>query len=790
MGGGAILAPATLAKHTHWEPEMSDGNILNRLYYQALALFIGVLLVSLGVAVAVTSAHQRDVMLGEAEGEIVRETRLMRRNVEDMLARRESYRVKEAMRAWGATDNDIAYITLSLRGRTVAEFHRPARAEKLIRHNEAIRAPGGDYVFSVAKDVAPLERKLSGLRWRLIEGTALFALAFGALLWGALRRKAMAPMEAEINRRMLVESELTERRRELEILVRERTRDLHLAAEVFENSIEGILITNARGVIEKVNRAFTRITGYTEAEALGKNPRLLKSGRHGEVFYRALWETLLDRGFWEGEIWNRAKDGTVYPEYLTISRVAGERGETTHYIAVFNDISELKRKEEKIRQQAYYDTLTGLPNRTLFEERLGHAIALARSHGAGVAVLLLDLDGFKRVNDSLGHDYGDIMIQEAGRRLTALLGEAVTVARLGGDEFGVIMEDAHNPGQVAQAASSIAGSLALPFALRGREVFVTVSRGATLSPADGAGAATLIKNADMAMYRAKDRGRNQLALFTQAMNLQVTRRLELEGKMRRALLNREFTVYYQPKISLRTGTVVGMEALARWRTGNGMVASPTEFIPLAEESGLIGELGEFVLRESCRTAKEWSGRGLPDLRVAVNVSAAQFAQASLPDRIHGILEQTGLHPSQLELEVTESMVMKDINFASAALARLKGMGVTLALDDFGTGYSSLAYFKALPIDVLKIDKSFVRGVPENLDDSAVAQMIVAMARSLNKKLVVEGIENTDQLEYFRYLKAEEAQGFLFSAPVPAEEFWYTVERINDGIMAQAEIPAQ
>ena len=292
------------------------------------------------------------------------------------------------------------------------------------------------------------------------------------------------------------------------------------------------------------------------------------------------------------------------------------------------------------------------------------------------------------------------------------------------------------------------------------------------------------------MYRAKDRGRNQLALFTQAMNLQVTRRLELEGKMRRALLNREFTVYYQPKISLRTGTVVGMEALARWRTGNGMVASPTEFIPLAEESGLIGELGEFVLRESCRTAKEWSGRGLPDLRVAVNVSAAQFAQASLPDRIHGILEQTGLHPSQLELEVTESMVMKDINFASAALARLKGMGVTLALDDFGTGYSSLAYFKALPIDVLKIDKSFVRGVPENLDDSAVAQMIVAMARSLNKKLVVEGIENTDQLEYFRYLKAEEAQGFLFSAPVPAEEFWYTVERINDGIMAQAEIPAQ
>lgn len=760
---------------------MPGDNILNRLYYQALALFIGVLLVSLGVAVAVTSAHQRDVMLSEAEGEIARQARLMRRGVEDMLARRESLRLKEAMRGWGATDSSIAYITLSRRGRVIADLHRPARAEKLIRHIEVIHAPGGDYLFHVAKDVSFLDRKLSVLRLRLIEGTALFALAFGALLWGALRRKAIAPMEAEINRRMLVETELTGRSRELEALASERARDLQLAAEVFEHSIEGILITNARGAIEKINRAFTRITGYAEADVLGKNPRLLKSGHHGEEFYRAMWDALLAKGFWEGEIWNRAKDGTVYPEYLTISRVAGDHGETTHYIAVFNDISELKRKEDKIRQQAYFDGLTGLPNRTLFEERLGHAIALARSHGAGLATLMLDIDGLKRVNDSMGHDYGDILIQETGRRLVDLLGEAVTVARLGGDGFGVILEDARDPAQVAQAAAAIADSLAPPFELRGREVFVTVSMGAALYPADGGAARALLKNADLAMHRAKDRGRNQLALFTQAMNLQVIRRLELEGRMRRALINREFTVYYQPKVSLRTGMVVGMEALARWRTGSGMVASPVEFIPLAEESGLIGELGDFVMREACRTAKAWSDEGRPDLRVAVNVSAAQFAQASLPERIHGILEETGLHPSRLELEVTESMVMKDINFASAALAHLKGMGVTLALDDFGTGYSSLAYFKALPIDVLKIDKSFVQGVPENLDDSAVAQMIVAMARSLNKKLVVEGIENTDQLEYFRYLKAEEAQGFLFGAPVDGKDFWKMAERINGGV---------
>jgi len=595
----------------------------------------------------------------------------------------------------------------------------------------------------------------------------------------------------DITKRRAMEEALRHAKAELEARVEERTRELaqanvvltreveertsaemelRLAAEVFQHSLEGIVITDTHGDILKVNPAFTSITGYASEEVVGRNPRLLKSDRHGADFYEGMWRSLVERGRWEGEIWNRRKSGESYPEWLSISAVKDVEGHTTHYVGVFHDITEAKESEEQIRFQAYHDALTGLPNRLLLKDRLAVAINHAQRGGGKVAVIFLDLDNFKNINDSLGHIVGDWLLQSVAYRLLKLMREEDTVARLGGDEFVVMIEEVVNPREVVNVARRIIEAFAAPVTVGSHELFVTPSLGITLYPEDGRDADTLIKNADMAMYQAKAAGRNDYRLFTPQMNENVTRRLALEGRLRKAVEHGELAPFLQPKVRLGDGRVNGMEALARWPQGDGTLVSPAEFIPLAEETGLILPLGEAILEKACLAARRLTKAGHPDLVLAVNLSPKQFRQADLVARILAILKRTGLSPERLELEITESTLMTDIEKTVGKLRELAGYGIGLAVDDFGTGYSSLFYLKHFPLRSLKIDQSFVRDLNRDENDANIVRTIIALAHNFNLEVVAEGVENPEQLAFLRNHHCHTAQGFLFSRPLAEPEF--------------------
>ncbi|MCX5875969.1 MAG: EAL domain-containing protein [Deltaproteobacteria bacterium] len=553
-------------------------------------------------------------------------------------------------------------------------------------------------------------------------------------------------------------------------LLKHSEQQLTLAARVFDNSIEGITVTDAFGVIQSVNRGFTHITGYAPEEAVGNKPSILKSDRHDAAFYQAMWQTLLATGRWEGEIWNRRKNGEVYPEWLNITAITDDFGQTSHHVAVFHDMSEIRGIEEKLHFQANHDALTSLPNRTLMLDRLAVAIGHAQSQKRLVAVLTLDLDNFKHVNDSLGHTVGDVLLQQVAERLKKCVAPDITVARLGGDDFAILIEQLASEQEAVRVAQTIIAAFAAPFNLAVYETVVTISVGISFFPADGADADTLLKNAELAMYRAKEEGKNTYQMFTKAMNAQVVHRLSLENSLRKALDRKEFLVYYQPKVSLVTGRIVGMEALVRWRAADGRLISPLDFIPLAEETGLIIPIGELVLRQACLDTKGWLRDYNDRLALSVNLSPRQFMQQDLLATVTAIIAETGFPSDRLELEITESAVMAHEEAAIILLRKIKEMGVRLALDDFGTGYSSLQYLRKLPFDTLKMDRSFVIDLPEDQSSAAIAITILTLAKSLWMEVVAEGVETVEQLEFLRSHKCGEIQGFLFSPPVPAEAF--------------------
>lgn len=555
-------------------------------------------------------------------------------------------------------------------------------------------------------------------------------------------------------------------------LLKHSEQQLILAARVFDNSIEGITITDAKGVIQSVNRAFTHITGYSPEEAVGKKPSILKSDRHDAAFYNAMWQSLLTNGRWEGEIWNRKKNGEVYPEWLTITAITDDFGQASHHVAVFHDMSEVRGFEEKLHFQAQHDALTSLPNRDLFLDRLSVAIGHAQRTGEQVAVLTIDLDNFKHVNDSLGHTVGDLLLQQVAERLHACLPQDTTIARLGGDDFAVLLEQLSDEQKAIPLAEAVIAAFAKSFNLSIYETVITVSIGITFFPSDGSDVGDLLKNAELAMYRAKEEGKNKYQLFTAAMNAKVVHRLSLENNLRKALERGEFLVYYQPKVSLASGRIVGMEALARWKTADGQLISPLDFIPLSEETGLIIPIGEHVLRQACLDAKSWlpSGGREDRLSVSVNLSPKQFMQDNLLATVTAILHETGFPPERLELEITESAVMANEETAIALLLKLKELGVRLALDDFGTGYSSLHYLRKLPFDTIKMDRSFVKDLPEDPSSVAIAITILTLAHSLGMEVVAEGVETAAQLDFLRSRNCSEIQGYLFSPPIPAEAF--------------------
>jgi len=541
-----------------------------------------------------------------------------------------------------------------------------------------------------------------------------------------------------------------------------------LAASVFHNAIEGIVITDAAGTIISVNPAFTEITGYRSDEAVGQTPRLLKSNRHDEAFYREMWSTIESAGQWKGQIWNRRKCGEVFLESQTIRKLHGEDG-VVRYVAVFNDITDQWRKDQRIEYLAFYDSLTGLANRALLNDRIGNAIAFAERLKVSVAVLMLDLDRFKNINDTFGHDQGDKLLQIVGVRLRDAGRETDTVARLGGDEFVILLVNPGGPEDVAAVAKRIVNSIAEPILLDGITLQVEASVGVAMYPADGPDAASLMKNADTAMYEVKASGKNTYRFFSASMTDRTEKRLHLEMHLRRAIEMNELELHYQPKICLRTGTPVGVEALVRWRHPERGLIPPVEFIPLAEETGLIEPLGEWVLEEACRQLCVWrmSGTGLPS--IAVNVSALQFRGGILSDHIRKLLERYGLPGSVLEVELTESALMDDPDHAIEIMQSLRTAGVRIAVDDFGTGYSSLSYLSRLPIDTLKIDRSFVMAADHSANGRVVCDTIIGLGRNLQLQVVAEGIETPEQLAYLRRQGCYAGQGYHFCRPVPEGE---------------------
>lgn len=481
-----------------------------------------------------------------------------------------------------------------------------------------------------------------------------------------------------------------------------------------------------------------------------------------------MWKSINKTGRWSGEIWNRRKNGEIYPQWLAINTFRDLWGRVTNYVGVFHDVTVIKRQEDELKYQARHDALTSLPNRVFFQDRLQDSLTYARRHDELLAVLFLDLDNFKHINDSMGPTTGDSMLQEISQRLLSSIGKRGIVARLGGDEFAILLEDMKNEETAVKTAGLIHETMSHPFHFKDHDFFLTASIGITFFPNDGDDAETLLKNGDMAMFRAKESGGNSYRFFTSAMNKEVARRLNLEANLRRAIEQEELRVYYQPKVDLQTGKIVSMEALVRWQSENNII-SPSVFIPLAEKTGLIIPLGKWVLHTAAAQTRKWRDKG-HDLRVAVNLSPRQFQEENLLEMIHEILEETGLPPQGLELEITEGVVMANEENAIDLMTRMAEIGLFLAMDDFGTGYSSLYYLKQFPINTLKIDKSFVDNIPSDDENVAITSAIISMGKSLGLEVVAEGVETVEQLIFLKDLGCDEMQGYYFSPPLPSADF--------------------
>ena len=543
-----------------------------------------------------------------------------------------------------------------------------------------------------------------------------------------------------------------------------------MSESVFHNTLEGIAITDPSGGIKRVNPAFCDITGYSMEEVIGKTPRILKSDQHNADFYRDMWKSIVEKGSWSGEIWNRRKNGEAYPEWLTINSILDDKGKLLHYVSLFRDISDIKDSEEKLRHQAYHDALTGLPNRLLFRDRLEQAIRQAERGGETLAVLFLDMDNFKTINDSKGHSIGDIFLKTIAERLRNSCRQGDTIARLGGDEFTILLPDMHEDRNIVEIVSRVQEISCRPMTIQDMEILPSMSIGVTFYPDDGDSMELLMKNADMAMYKSKQTGKGSYSFYNPQMNEQFHKRLEMENKLRNALHNREISLVYQPKVSAENGRVVGAEALIRWNNPDLGFISPVDFIPLAEESGLILELGDWVLEKALADMKSFQQLGFEEFEMAVNLSARQFRDTRLLDRIAGIIGKTGIEKRFVNLEITENITMEDSEESIAIMEKLYDLGVKISIDDFGTGYSSYSYLKKFRTHTLKIDKSFVDELPAGVRTSAIMKNMIDLGHTLNMEVVAEGVEQEDQYLHLKEMGCDIIQGYYFSRPLNKVDF--------------------
>jgi len=667
-------------------------------------------------------------------------------------------------------------------------------------------------VIEIYSDVTVFVSRLEKTRLSVIGIVfGLLALLYGLLFLLVAHAQKIIDQQAGQLENSLRDVELANR--ELDHRVQERTQSLHesnvnllkeievrrsaekqleLAAEVFDNAAEGITITDADERILAVNNAFTRVTGYSADEVIGKTSRILSSGRQDQAFYEAMWAALKIDAYWQGEIWNRRKSGEIFPEWLSVTAVLDERNEVTHYVAVFSDLTQRKAAEKRIDHLAFYDQLTGLPNRALLLDRITQALASSSRHRHRGALLVVGLDSFKTVNDTLGHDSGDTLLQQAAQRLATCLREGDSLARLGGDQFVVTLENLAEDvqeaaGQAQNVGEKILATLNHTYQLGNYACLSTASIGIALFADQHEIVGDLLQRADFAMYQAKAAGRNTLRFFDPAMQAAVTARAALETELRRAIEVGQFLLYYQPQVD-SLGTVIGAEALLRWQHPERGLVFPGDFISLAEETGLILPVGQWVLSTACDQLAAWSGYPeLAHLSLAVNVSARQFRSTDFVEQVLEELDRSGADPHHLKLELTESLLVHDVEDIIVKMKELKAKGVCFSLDDFGTGYSSLSYLKRLPLDQLKIDQGFIRDILVSADDAAIARMVIVLAESLGLAVIAEGVETDAQRDFLLGQGCRSYQGYLFGRPTPAEDFESFVRQKTVVATSNAEI---
>jgi len=544
---------------------------------------------------------------------------------------------------------------------------------------------------------------------------------------------------------------------------------LQLWSRVLDQSAEGIFVCDPQKRILLVNKAFEKLTGFSADEAVSKTPRILHSGRQDRAFYADMWKSVSETGTWNGEMWNRRKNGEFYVEWLSISAVYDHKGAVTHYVGIFSDVTVRKQAEERIVHLANYDALTDLPNRVLLMDRLNQLTKAAQRRKSKVAVVFIDLDRFKEVNDSLGHDAGDLLLQTLAKRLSGAVRDEDTVARLGGDEFVVVFQGLHEAREVTLLTQKLLSCLALPVTLNGYELAVTASLGISLYPDDATDGQAMIRNADAAMYQAKGAGRNAFHFYTSDLNDRALEILSMENALRRAIERQEFVLHYQPQINISSGAVVGAEALIRWNHPELGLVRPGKFISIAEERGLIVPIGSWVIEEATRQVGVWQDAGI-SIPIAVNVSAVQFRQKDFLEQLANSVKKHGITPSRIELELTEGIIMRDAETTIKILEKLHDMGFQLSIDDFGTGFSSLNYLRRFPIDKIKIDQSFVSDVTQGESAKGIVTAVISLAKSLKLRVIAEGVQTKEQLEILRDLRCDEAQGFLFSPALVSGEF--------------------
>ncbi len=561
---------------------------------------------------------------------------------------------------------------------------------------------------------------------------------------------------------------------------------LYLGSKIFHSASEAIMVTDTTNCIVDVNQAFEAITGYVRADILGKNPRILQSGRHDKRFYQAMWSAILENGQWEGEIWDRRANGEIYPKWLTINTLKNRKGQVTNNVAVFRDISSVKETESMLHHIAHHDALTGLNNGYQMRIDLANALSRASRHEQIVGVLFIDLDRFKDVNDTLGHTFGDQVLQQSAKRLQDCVRNNDIVSRLGGDEFVVVLQELPNENIATDIAEKLLDLFRPSFKIQGHELFVTPSIGISLYPDDGHNVDELLKNADVAMYHAKDSGRNNYQFFSQQLNKKTARRFKLLKALRVSIDNQGFELHYQPQINLVSGKISGVEALIRWNDAELGQVAPDEFIPLCEETGLIEEVDDWVLLQACQQYCSWKAQGCAPPRIAVNISAREIKQTWFIDRINRVIKQTNIDPTCLELEITEHLLVEQDAVVIQTLEQLRKIGITLAMDDFGTGYSSLSYLKRLPFDVIKVDRSFVSDIPNDQDDTAITAAIIAMSHNLRLRVIAEGVETVEQIQFLCQQQCDIGQGYEFCKPIPSDQLTkLLIEQTNFTSVLQA-----